>query len=369
MADVYTQLAKKLDRMPQGFPATSSGVELKILRKIFDPEDAKTALKLRPVPSTAEEIARRLRRPTEEMQRILDRMAAKGQIGSFRMDGLQKYAFMPFVIGIYEFQLQRLDMEFAALLEEYAPTLFGALGGRKPALARVVPVNASVDARAEILDYEDMRGLIRRSRSFVLRDCICRKERALLGRPCRHPLETCMAFSEEENAHEYFNYAGRTITRDQALRHLDEFEGIGLVHATYNVRTSPVFVCNCCACCCGFLRGLIEFHAPHMIARSNFAASIDLETCNACGVCASDRCPVQAIHSGDGGYAVDPERCIGCGICSPACPTDSIRLRRRPPSAQAVPEKDLLHWHVARASGRSGPLTRLALRAWLARHG
>ena len=35
MTDVYEQLAKKLDKIPNGFPATESGVELKILRKIF----------------------------------------------------------------------------------------------------------------------------------------------------------------------------------------------------------------------------------------------------------------------------------------------------------------------------------------------
>jgi len=35
MTDVYKQLAKKLDKIPNGFPATESGVELKILRKIL----------------------------------------------------------------------------------------------------------------------------------------------------------------------------------------------------------------------------------------------------------------------------------------------------------------------------------------------
>ncbi len=46
MTDVYKRLAKKLDKLPQGFPATESGVELKILRKIFMPEDAAMALRL-----------------------------------------------------------------------------------------------------------------------------------------------------------------------------------------------------------------------------------------------------------------------------------------------------------------------------------
>ncbi len=35
MADVYTRLARALDAMPHGYPATEDGVELDILRKIF----------------------------------------------------------------------------------------------------------------------------------------------------------------------------------------------------------------------------------------------------------------------------------------------------------------------------------------------
>ncbi|MBW1683615.1 MAG: 4Fe-4S ferredoxin, partial [Deltaproteobacteria bacterium] len=35
--DVYRKLAKVLDTLPNGFPATESGVELKLLMKIFTP--------------------------------------------------------------------------------------------------------------------------------------------------------------------------------------------------------------------------------------------------------------------------------------------------------------------------------------------
>lgn len=367
MADVYKKLAKKLDRMPNGFPPTPSGVELKLLRKIFSPEDARLALKIPPMPATAEQIAKRFRKPVAEVRPVLDGMAGRGQIGSMKMDGVQKYVFMPFVVGIYEFQLDRLDKELADLCEEYFPFFMPALGANKPALARVVPVNASIDARAEILAYEDMRGLIRESRSFVLRECICRKEKALEGQPCSHTLETCLEFSVEENAHDYFSYSGRIIGKGEALRLLDQTEEEGLVHATYNVRERPMFVCNCCSCCCGFLRGLKEFHAPYVIARSSFMASIDPETCEDCGVCESERCPVDAIRAENGSYTVSEERCIGCGACAVACPSDSIRLVPRAAAECAVPPKDVMHWAVERASDRGGALTKLALRMWLAR--
>jgi len=49
---LYRQLQRHLDRMPVGFPATESGVEIRILRQIFTPEEAELALyKPAPFPS------------------------------------------------------------------------------------------------------------------------------------------------------------------------------------------------------------------------------------------------------------------------------------------------------------------------------
>ena len=38
--DIYRRLQQRLDRYSIGFPATESGIELKILKKLFSPEDA-----------------------------------------------------------------------------------------------------------------------------------------------------------------------------------------------------------------------------------------------------------------------------------------------------------------------------------------
>jgi hypothetical protein len=64
----------------------------------------------------------------------LDAMVAKGQLSSAKMDRIQKYVLMPFVIGIYELQLKYLDKELLDLFEEYFPYLVPVLGGKKPAL-------------------------------------------------------------------------------------------------------------------------------------------------------------------------------------------------------------------------------------------
>jgi hypothetical protein len=36
----YQKLAKVLNTLPNGFPKTDSGIEIKLLKKIFRPEDA-----------------------------------------------------------------------------------------------------------------------------------------------------------------------------------------------------------------------------------------------------------------------------------------------------------------------------------------
>ncbi len=329
------------------------------------PGSARHAARLLPIPEPVEAIAHRLDRPAAELRPILDRMVRHGQILSFRMRGETVYGLAPFVVGIYEFQLPRMDAELAALVEEYAPHLLGTVGGAKPALARVIPVNARIDATAVILPYEDVRGMLAGARSFRLMDCICRTGQAKLGKPCSYPLETCMAFSTRENAYEgtLATGYGRTVTREEALAVLDLSERDGLVHCTYNVQREPMFVCNCCTCCCGFLRGVKEFGAPHLLVRSNWVSAIEAERCTACGACAGGRCPMDAITEQDGRYTVSEERCIGCGVCTIGCPADAIMLKSRPRRERTTPPGTIATWAFARTAGaaersRRGPVRR-----------
>ena len=84
-------------------------------------------------------------------------------------------------------------------------------------------------------------------------------------------------------------------------------EEAGLVHVTYNAEREPImFFCNCCPCCCVVLRALKQFKTPYIIARSNFVAVVEEESCTGCGVCAEERCPMEAIVEQDGTYRVLP---------------------------------------------------------------
>jgi Na+-translocating ferredoxin:NAD+ oxidoreductase RNF subunit RnfB len=351
MTDVYKRLAKRLDELPGGYPETESGVERRILEKIFTPEEAEMTLRMRSVPETVEQVAERLGRPVPEMQEILDNLHEKGQIGSFKMFGQRMYMLFPYIVGIYEFQLNRMDKEMAELFEAYAPYMINEFGSLEPAVGRVIPVSTEIDADQQVHRYEDVQRMIEEARSFQLMECICRKEKALLGQTCSHKLETCLGISGEEDAFDKFP-RGRVISKEEAKEVIREAEEAGLVHWSYNVQEGHAFVCNCCSCCCGALRGLREFNAPQMVAKSHYLAVVNEESCTACGVCADERCPVDAIALDDGYARVVDERCIGCGACTTSCPTESIRLERKPDSEQDTPPVNLMQWYKDRATSR-----------------
>ena len=64
--DVYEALATHLDSLPAGFARTDSGVEMRILRRLFTPEDAELAVRLTVIPEEARVIARRAKLPVSE---------------------------------------------------------------------------------------------------------------------------------------------------------------------------------------------------------------------------------------------------------------------------------------------------------------
>jgi len=351
MTDVYKRLAERLDSLPNGFPATESGVELRILKKIFSHEEAEMALKVNLMPETAAAMAQRLGLPVAELEATLATMVKKGQIGSTNLKGQQVYMLFPFVFGIFEFQQPRMDKELAELTEEYAPHLMGTLGKFAPEFMRVVPLNIKIDAEHQVYPYEDLRDVMSRAKSFQVMDCICKKEHGLLGHECAYPLEVCLAFAGSEGAFDKYRM-GRVISREEALEILKKADEAGLVHMTYNVQKGQMFVCNCCPCCCGVLRGVKNFNAPHLMAKSNYIAFIDQDACVECGTCAEERCPVAAIEQTGNEYAVKPERCIGCGACVSGCSTSAITLLRKPESQHETPPAHLFDWYIKRAQNR-----------------
>jgi electron transport complex protein RnfB len=355
---VYRRLAQRLDAIPNGFPATESGVELKLLAKLFSPEEAALAATLRLSHDPAGAIAERAGVDADEAYRALKQMAKRGLIRAKRGDGELVFALMPFVVGFYEEQLPRMDEELAMLVERYLQETQGAgITEHTPALHRVIPVEESVSFELEIFPHERASQLLENAKSWGVRDCICRVQQRLVGKGCDHPVENCLVFAPIEGAFDHSN-VDRAITKEEALRILNEAEESGLVHSTGNYQEPHYYICNCCTCCCGILRGVAEFGVPTAVARADFQAVVDVDVCAGCGDCV-ERCQFGALSVPDETSVVDAARCVGCGLCATVCPTGALHLERRPAGEVPPPPRNIKEWGMQRAQQRGISLNEL----------
>jgi len=77
---IYQKLARHLDNLPGGFPPTESGVEIRILKRLFTPDEAELATHLNLIAEEARVIARRAKITRQQAAERLELMAKKGLI-------------------------------------------------------------------------------------------------------------------------------------------------------------------------------------------------------------------------------------------------------------------------------------------------
>ena len=343
---VFEQLADALDRLPNGFPRTDSQVEIRILQKIFSPEEAALGSQLSGSPEPVDEIAGRVGLPVGEVSKRLFKLVRRGMVWLEKQDGKACFRLAPFVVGIYEANAELMDHELAHLIEDYFAN-GGADGIMKPqpALQRVVPARGAIKSEW-VLPYDDVRAILMEAKTFNVIDCICRTQQALIGHKCDFPLKMCLNFS----AYKRPPRAG-DISQAEALALLERSEEVGLVHTVSNVMKGVGYVCNCCGCCCGILRGITDWGIGNSVAYANYYAVIEAEFCANCGNCI-ERCQVHAISAGDGVSVVDLQRCIGCGLCVTGCPNDVARLVRKVDAELVHPPEDFAAWEHERLHNR-----------------
>ena len=354
--DVYKKLAERLDALPNGFPPTEDGAELRLLAKIFAPEEAELASQLRLTREVPEQIARRLGRDKGVVRKQLKGMARKGLITAGRTEAGLGYGLMPFVVGIYEMQIGNLDEEMAALFEAYYQQSFTEVLRIKPQVHRVIPVNESIKVDMEVRPHESAADLVNNAKAWGVLDCICRVQKQLIGDPCKHPVDVCMTLSEVPGAFDGSDIV-RALNREEALETLQRAADAGLVHSVSNNQKGIHYICNCCTCSCGVLRGLTEVGIANVVARSSYVNEVDELLCNGCEICL-DYCQFSALSLGDNGIMqVNSVRCVGCGVCVPHCPDNALGMVLRPEEELVMPPDTIKEWGIARAADRGIDLT------------
>jgi len=342
---VFHELAEALDRLPNGFTRTESGVELEILKRIFSQEEASIAGRLTREMEPYDAIAGRIGLDAEDAKETLSKMSRRGLLWYGVLDGKPNFRLAPFVVGIYEAQLENMTHELAHLVEDYFDEggLVGIMGPL-PAVHRVVPAHGTVKSEW-ILPYDDVKAIIEANTTFILRNCICRVQQKTVGKECEFPLRSCMTISKRERPPRI-----NDLSKEEALAKLDEFEEIGFVHTVSNVVEGVSYVCNCCGCCCGVLRGITDYGIETSVAHANYYSIID-DGCTGCGICV-DRCQVKAISLEDGRAAVDLGKCIGCGLCVTGCPSGAATMELKPEDEIVRPPIDFEAWENERLRNR-----------------
>jgi electron transport complex protein RnfB len=359
---VYVKLQQHLNKQAVGFPATESGAEIRVLKHIFSPEEAEVATclnyKMEPL-RTIFDRARDLVDSREVLANMLDRIQKNGGILSQFKDGERYYCNAPLIVGMFEMQLGRLTPRFIKDFTEYTrDRKFGVefLSTDLPQM-RTIPVAKSIVPRNRIGTYDEVTALLQAAEGpFAIVECICRKMKAMAGKPCKATdrKETCLGTGSLAQS-ALLSGVGKEISREEAMSILDRNQKDGLVLQPSNTEKID-FVCSCCGCCCGMLDLHKKLPKPLDFWASNFQAAVDARACDGCGVCRK-RCQVGAVtvSAKNRPAVVDLDRCIGCGLCVATCPKKAISLVQRPSQVRPPHTRDELYDIImANKKGRLG---------------
>jgi ferredoxin len=343
----YRFLQDRLDRSLTGAP--ESPVLMKILKILFQPEDANLARRIPYRPTALETLARDLRIDPDELDERLTAMARRGLVVDIERDGERFFALAPIVIGFYEFTFMRTGddlplVELARLFDEYMfkdRRFGGSVFQGETQIGRTLVREESLpdDDHTEVLDWERASRVIESATTAAVSTCACRHKATHLGTACDRSLRNCLSL----------NYAAEILVRNglaeplstnEALRILEESKADGMAQTGDNVQRKVSFICNCCSCCCGFFQAIRLLNFTNAVVTSNWMAAIDDTKCTGCGKCA-EVCPVEAIdirRNSEGKrqpasaeqVQVDESLCLGCGICCTTCPTGAAVMKPRP---------------------------------------
>ncbi len=355
---IYRQLQIQMDQYPIGYPATSSGVEIDILKYFFTPQQARLALCLTLRSVAVSKIRKNYKAkfhddfPPDDLAVMLEAMFQKGVIRrSIGKDGSPRYGIAMLAIGMFEYQVDQLTRELMEMIHRYFDEAFGAEFFR----SSLPQLRTSPHLKAIIPDYivdtyDNMRHFITHTREpLYVSNCVCKQGEALLGKPCRQTnhIEVCLMIGEGNHA---ARNRARRISQAECLAILEMAEKKGMVLQPGNSR-KPSCICICCGCCCGVLTTAKKEAKPARFFATNYYARIEQASCTGCGVCVK-RCQMDAIVPDDATFQVDRHRCIGCGLCVTTCKPKAAVLVKK--DKQTVPPMNTEILYLSILAERAG---------------
>lgn len=340
---IYRHLQQHLDNFPIGFPATQSGVEIKILKFLFNPLQAKIASCLNLAPKRPGKVLQKfherfdIEMSEDEMADHLHEMFMNGSLERSGKEASFRYSNAMLAIGMFEYHVDHLTKEFVENMNKYFDEAFAEEFHRTaiPQL-RTSPHVQALAPEHKIATYDDMRLYVQNvEKSIQVANCICKQGEALLGKPCKQTddIELCLIFGSK-------NYAARQqvreISKEECLSILDRAEREGLVLQPGNTM-EPFAICICCSCCCGVLKAAKHFPDPARLFATNYYAEVVLDDCTGCGICIK-RCQMETIKVTEKKAVIDLERCIGCGLCVTTCSPEAMKLIKK--DEETIPPKN-----------------------------
>ena len=346
--EVYHELQQHLDNQAIAFPAAQSGAEIRLLKQLFTPDEARLAMhlsyKLRSVKQIYDTV-KDSGKSLKAIDNMLEKMMGNGLIELHEREGTRYFSNLPLIVGIYERQVKSITPELHKYFEAYMYDLNFLQPFIDTGLPqmRTIPVEKSIHFDRHVTTYDHLTAIVTETNGpFAIHECICRKTAGLKGNSCKKTsrIETCMSLDNWARI-AIRTGAGREISKTEALEIIRQNEADGLVLQPSNTQKVE-YICSCCGCCCGMLGLQKMLPRPVDYWSTTYYATINSENCNACGLC-EERCQVNALKSDEslGVYSINLDRCIGCGNCVASCTTGAISLISK--EKAKVPPLDLEH--------------------------
>lgn len=285
---------------------------------------------------TAGEMAEIMGADEPQMLATLKNMAERGLVFAFEKEGTPLFRAAPLVPGILEFIFYRgsateHDKKMARLVKAYKVAYEAASPMKMPyPFQRVITVNEKVEEGNKIHTYDQVRTYIDDATRIAVGKCYCRFAAQLRDEDLHGmPLDTCM-FMNRNAEFGIDSLGAKEISKEEALKLLDDCEEAGLIHMTTNVSGSTDFMCNCDKWHCFAVKIALKQDNPAEMFNSGFEPRFDSDACTACETCI-DRCPPIALTMGEDDVPkVDLNLCFGCAVCATGCPSDAIQMVTKP---------------------------------------